>query len=168
MTFNLTIRNLLHKALENLGKCWKRETCSIKMVNLKDERNYNLHVRFRKEKIRPIKSRRRSKCRRENQRVRYVLFAVAKENWNEYKRSWEMVGAKETQREKCCWNNERRTDCLMPNTVEAYQHSARLDLFSCPFCREIFSQTLYRPCLYRHTTSYVFWSQEEFMQGLGC
>lgn len=39
-----------------------------------------MHVRFRKEKIRPIKSRRRSKCRRENQRVRYVLFAVAKEN----------------------------------------------------------------------------------------
>lgn len=72
--------NLLHKALENLGKCWKRETCSIKMVNLKDERNYNLHVRFRKEKIRLIKSRRRRKCRRENQRVRYVLLAVAKEN----------------------------------------------------------------------------------------
>lgn len=34
----------------------------------------------------------------------------------------------------------------MPNTVEAYQHSARLDLFRCPFCREIFSQTLYRHC----------------------
>lgn len=124
MTFNLTIRNLLHRALENLGKCWKRKTCSIKMVNLKDDRNYNLQVR--KEKIRPIKSKRRSKCRRENQRVRYVLLVVAKENWNEYKRTREMVGAKETQREKCYWNNERRTDCLMPNTVEAYQHSARL------------------------------------------
>lgn len=78
MTFNLTIRNLLHRALENLGKCWKRKTCSIKMVNLKDDRNYNLQVR--KEKIRPIKSKRRSKCRRENQRVRYVLLVVAKEN----------------------------------------------------------------------------------------
>lgn len=57
----------------------KRETCSIKMVNLKDERNYSLHVRLRKEKIRPRKSR-RSKCRRENQRVRHVLLVVAKEN----------------------------------------------------------------------------------------
>lgn len=34
--------------------------------------------KLEEEKIRPIKSRRRSKCRRRSQRVRYVLLVVAK------------------------------------------------------------------------------------------
>ena len=48
------------------------------MVNLKNERNCNLHVRFRREKIRQRKSRGRSRYRREDQRVEHVLLVLGK------------------------------------------------------------------------------------------
>ena len=66
MTFNLTIRTWLHRALENYGKCWKKKT-NIKMVNLKNERNSFCLLDL--ERTSQRKTRVGSRCRRWDERV---------------------------------------------------------------------------------------------------
>lgn len=58
----------------------EKENCSIKMVNFREWGNSICMLRVRRGTIRQRKSRGRSKCRKEDQRVGHVSLVVGKED----------------------------------------------------------------------------------------